>query len=296
MDIMDDSRAYNQAFIEILKQDGPVKAAAALTEYVRMEIREESFARRILGSQPITPLELDKQEKGDTPIKIVELEPDSQAYALTFDGKPPERWFKGSSYTVYFAHYRTEAWRGTEGKLATYKSPIKKIIHDNQLLDIAKREDKTLIDGVEVIIAATGKSYSATGGWTATEFAKGCKQITKDKLRVGGVLMNESNYNEMAAWPATQVGGKRATESHESGWTHKDLMGKGLITTVKEDLIPDGTIYFFAAPEYLGKHYVLNDLRVYFEHKGPDIMFFTWADIGMGIGNTKAVAKMTWTP
>ena len=54
--VVEDARAYNQAFIERLKQEGTEKVAAQLTDYTRQKIREEAFCRPILGSQPISPL------------------------------------------------------------------------------------------------------------------------------------------------------------------------------------------------------------------------------------------------
>ena len=66
--------------------------------------------------------------------------------------------------------------------------------------------------------------------------------------------------------------------------------------TVKTDIVPDGELYIFTSPEFLGRHYVLNDVQVFFKQEGDEITFWCWEDIGMGIGNANAVSKMTWTP
>lgn len=295
-DTIEDAGYYNNAFIERLKEDGQEKAAAALTDYIRMKIREESFCRPILNSQPITPLELDVTEKTRTPVKYVDLEPDSTGYAVTFRGKAQEKWFKGVRYRVDFANYQSEEFKCTLGELATYRAPIKQIIHDNHLLDVAAQEDAIFISAVDDIVGVTGKSYDATNGFIATELTKACKQITNDKLKVGTILINESSFQDILSWPATQVGDAQASEVHINGFTYSKILGYNFVRTTKTDLVPDGNIYIFAPSQYLGRHYVLHDVQTFLEQKGPNLSFYVWEDVGMGIGNTKACAKMTWTP
>lgn len=296
VDNVEDAAYYNNAFIERLSEEGPEKAAAAITDYIRMKIREESFARPILGSQPITPLELDVTENTRTPVKYVDLEPDSQGYAVTFRGKGKEQWFKGVRVPAHFAHFTSEEFRCTLGELATYRAPIKQIVHDNHLLDVAAKEDDVFIKAVDTVITASGLTYNATGGFIPAELTKACKQLTDNKLKVGNILINESSFQDMLSWASTQVGDAVASEVHVNGWTYSKLMGYNFVRTTKTDLVQDGNIYIFAAPQYLGRHYVLYDVQTYFEQKGPEIMFYVWEDVGMTIGNTKACAKLTWTP
>ena len=295
-DTVEDASYYNNAFVERIKEEGPEKAAAAMTDYVRMKIREVAFCRPILGSQPITPLELDKSEKSDTPVKWIDVEPDSEGYAVTFKGKAPEKWFKQNAAMVAFANYQSEEFKCTLAQLATYRMPVKQIVHDNHLLDVAKKEDDIFIKSVDTILGVTGKVYNASGGFIATELTKACKQITKDELKVGTILINESSFQDILSWPATQVGDVQASEVHINGFTYSKLLGHNFVRTTKVGLVPDGNIYIFAGPQYLGRHYVLHDVQTFLEQKGPNISFYCWEDVGMAIANTKAVAKMTWTP
>lgn len=293
-DLVEDARAYNQAFIERLRDDGVEKAASQLTDYTRQKLREESFCRPILGSQPITPLELDVTESIKTPVKFVDKEPDSKAYAVTFRGQGETRWFEGERYRVDFVHIESERFKCNLSELATYRAPIRKILHDNYLLDVREKEDKLFYDAVNVAVASSGNTYAASG-FDIVNIAKTAKLIAGKRLVPLTVLISSSTFEMLKTFPATQVGDAVASECHVNGWKYDKIGGYNYVKTIKSDIVPDGELYIFTAPEFLGKHYTLYDVQVYFEQKGSEISFFVWEDIGMGIGNTNAIAKMTWS-
>lgn len=294
--VVEDARAYNQAFIERLKQEGTEKCASQLTDYTRQKIREESFCRPILGSQPISPLELDVSEKTKTPVKFVDKEPDSKAYSVTFRGKGETRWFEGERYRVDFASIKSEVFKCTLAELATYRSPIRQILHDNYLLDVREQEDKFFYDAINTVVNSTGNIHASTNGFIITELIKATKKISNNRLVPVTILLSSSAFEDLKGWPATQIGDQKASEVSEKGWTYDRIANYNYVRTVKTDIVPDGELYIFASPEYLGKHYVLNDVQVFFKQEGDEITFWCWEDIGMGIGNSNAIAKMTWTP
>lgn len=294
--VVEDARAYNQAFIERLKQEGTEKCAAQLTDYTRQKIREESFCRPILGSQPISPLELDVAEKTRTPVKWVDKEPDSRAYAGTFRGQGETEWFEGERYRVDFASIKSKVFKCTLAELATYRSPIRQILHDNYLLDVREQEDKLFYDAVNTVVNATGNIHASTEGFVVNSLVKASKKIANNRLIPVTVLLSSSAFESLKTWPATQIGSVAASEVIVNGWKYNKIADFNYIRTVKTDIVPDGELYIFTSPEYLGKHYVLNDVQVFFKQEGDEITFWCWEDIGMGIGNSNAIAKLTWTP
>ena len=293
-DFAEDARAYNQAFVEKIRDEGSEKAAAQLTDYTRQKIREEAFCRPILASQPITPLELDVTDQIKTPVKFVDKEPDSKAYAVTFRGKGDDRWFDGDRYRVDFVHIESERFKCTLGELATYRAPIRKILHDNYLLDVREKEDKLFYDAVNTVVAESGNTHVASTGFNMIELSNTAKMVANKRLEPITILMSSSTFRDLSTWPATLVGSPLASEINVNGWKYDKIGGYNYVKTVKTDILPDGELYIFTGPEFLGKHYTLYDVQVYFEQKGSEISFFVWEDIGMGIGNTNAVAKMTW--
>jgi len=294
--VVEDARSYNQAFIERLKQEGVEKTAAQLTDHTRQKIREESFCRPILNSQPISPLELDVSEKTRTPVKFVDKEPDSKAYAVTFRGKGESRWFEGERYRVDFTSIKSEVFKCTLAELATYRSPIRQILHDNYLLDVREQEDKLFYDAANAVVNATGNIHASSNGFVIGDLVKAAKKITNNRLIPMTILLSSSAFESLKTWPATQVGDQVASETIVNGWKYEKIGGYNYVRTVKTDIIPDGELYIFTAPEFLGKHYVLNDVQVFFKQEGDEITFWCWEDIGMGFGNSNAISKMTWAP
>jgi len=99
----------------------------------------------------------------------------------------------------------------------------------------------------------------------------------------------------LVLWEATSAGDAIAGELIINGYTYTSLFGKKLIVTNKKEYVPRGTIYGFAAQEYLGNSYIMEDTKFWIDKKKNVITWSAYETIGMGIGNIKAVAKVTWT-
>ena len=61
---------------------------------------------------------------------------------------------------------------------------------------------------------------------------------------------------------------------------------------MKTDILRRGNIYFFTAPEFFGKFYVLNNTKFYIDKIANLITFQAWEDIGMGMINIASVRKL----
>jgi hypothetical protein len=118
---------------------------------------------------------------------------------------------------------------------------------------------------------------------------------TTDRLKTDVVLMNNQDYNNLLLWNATSVGDEVGREITVNGYTYATLFGKKLIVTNKADLVAQGTMYAFAAQEFLGNFFVLNDTRFWIDKKKNLVTWSAYESIGMGIGNIRSVASITWT-
>ena len=58
------------------------------------------------------------------------------------------------------------------------------------------------------------------------------------------------------------------------GLKEAKIFGVKHLFTIKRDIVPDGVIYLFAEPEYLGRFYTLQDPTMYVEKK-KDILRFS---------------------
>ena len=107
--------------------------------------------------------------------------------------------------------------------------------------------------------------------------------------------MNQADFNKFMALPATTIGSGVAGEQYINGFKYDTLLGKKLIVTNKGDLVPEKSIYAFAAQEFLGKFFILNDTKFWVEKKRNLIKWSAYETLGMGIGNIQGVAKITLT-
>ena len=64
-----------------------------------------------------------------------------------------------------------------------------------------------------------------------------------------------------------------------------------MIVTIKRNLVPDSTFFFFAEPKFLGKFYVLEDTTMAIERKFYFLEFFAYEEIGSAIGNVAGIAR-----
>ena len=62
--------------------------------------------------------------------------------------------------------------------------------------------------------------------------------------------------------------------------------------TIKTNILRPGNIYGFAAPEFIGDAYVLNDTKFYIDKIMNLITWASWIDIGVGIGNIASMCKL----
>jgi hypothetical protein len=67
-------------------------------------------------------------------------------------------------------------------------------------------------------------------------------------------------------------------------------MGIKAISTIKNNLVPEGYIYFFAEPTFLGKSYMLTDWTMYLEKQAYFIKFFSYWLGGFSFGNIAGMA------
>ena len=76
------------------------------------------------------------------------------------------------------------------------------------------------------------------------------------------------------------------------GYKYNTLLGRRFIRTIKTDILRRGNIYGFAAPQFLGCFYVLNNTKFYVDKVGNKITFWCWEDIGMAFLNLNSLIKM----
>lgn len=323
------AKALNEMFFEkVATSQGKDKIAEFGGTYIRDRLREVSFARKIVPPTNVQRTELQRSVNHDTLVKIVDIEPNSRAMALTFRGQPTARLIRAARYEIPFFTIASEKFEKYEQELLAYEMPITKIIEENSVKDIQEIEDRQFLLYVEACIQAVqleansnvATSFNTTkvlagtvvgsavvkgeGALTQTtdnftinpvlkpDFIKLRKLLHRKKLRAERVLITEPDYDDISAWTIQDVGMTIAGETATEGWKANTVCGLKIIRTIKTDLLREGNVYCFTAPEFFGRFYILNQTKFYIDKIANLITWMSWEDIGMGFGNIAAVVKL----
>jgi hypothetical protein len=281
----------NQSFLDKIDQGMEKEAGVAMSAFVRQKLREDGFTRKILEPVMITAAELDRQTT-EEPTVIVEKEPDSIAANLPFLGRPEPRYFTGVRYPVTFSKIQSAEFKKSKFELATYRTDIRTVLQENSVKDLQKQEDENFYANCIAMAQANGAMYSVSGGFSVANLMEGVKYLVKKQVPVGTILMTQSMYADLLKQPSTQVGSPAASELYRGQASLDNFYGFKIITTNKNDILPDNRAMFFTAPQYLGQMYLLQDATVFLKTEADMVSFTTYEAPGIGIGNVNGVITL----
>jgi hypothetical protein len=297
----------NDSVIDKLTSDNEglrKEAQDAINDYTRVKMREDGFYRRILPPVQITNDQLDRQVDTDKPVKVVDKEPDSPgAISVPFATLPINRYIKGPRYRVMFDRILTPKFTKDVDELRTWDMDIRQILSDNSIKDMLAEEDgkailtiNSLLIGANVVIPDTGVAQYITlaGGVTRDNLAESMKVLprTPNHLNVATVLVNNITIWDVVKMGRDEVGGDMSQDMFKSGFGERELLGVRWIITIKRDLVPDGTIFLFAEPKFLGKFFLLEDTTMYIDRRAFMLEFFAYQSAGSCIANVSAVGRV----
>jgi hypothetical protein len=323
------AKMVNDLFFEkVATNEGKDKIAEFGGTYIRDRLREVSFARKIVPPVPVQRTELQRSVNHDTLVKIVDIEPNSAAMSLTFRGQPTARFIRGPRYEIPFFTISSEKFEKTEQELLAYEMPITKIIEENSVKDIQSIEDRQFLIYIEAAVQAyqldaqAGSSpvafnvtTLAAGGVVSSSVVKGegaiaagandftiypvlkpdfikLKQLLHRRfLRAERIVITEPDYDNLSAWTIQDVW-NIAAETATEGWKANTVVGLKIIRTIKTNILREGIVYCFTAPEFFARFYILNQTKFYIDKIANLITWQSWEDIGMGIGNIASVVKL----
>src|SRR5512142_1697918 len=292
------ARVLNELFTQKLGSgEGKEKIAEYGGSYIRDRLREVSFARKVLPPEQVTRTDCQRSVNHDTLVKIVDVEPKSRAMSLSFRGQPTARFIRAPRFEIPFFTISSEKFEKTEQELLAYEMPITKIIEENSVKDIQAIEDRQFLIYVEACIqayqldgnggvavafnranflAGTAKAVSVVKGEGALattsandfvihpvlkpDFIKVKQLLHRRFLRAERVLITEPDYDNLSAWNIQDVW-NIAAETAVEGWKANTVVGLKIIRTIKTNILREGNVYCFVAPEFFGRFYVLNQTK-----------------------------------
>lgn len=289
-------------------QDGINKVAQVAADYTRTQIREDSFAFKILPPEKIDNSRL-KRDLTENLGVIENLEPDSPgAKWVPLETVPDGEYITGSRYLIPFARVLTRKMTKDIDELRTYDYDIRKILTDNSIKDGLAKIDEKFIETVNSIVfnaEAASKENKVTGKvqWidfkdplnrqTWTEASKMLPRPNKEGKFVTRnyiALMNDVTARDILKLDRNETGGDLAQKNWIEGLTTDTIEGIKLVTTIKSTIVPEDYVYFFAEPSFLGHCYYLTDWTMDLKKEGFFIQFYSYWLGGFGFGNVAGMA------
>lgn len=283
------------------------KVAQTASDVTRTQIREGSFANKILPPETIGNERLTKTMTEDL-IVIDDLEPDSPgAKYVPFETVPEGEIITGSRYITPMARIVTPMFTKDIDQLRTYDYPIRKILTDNSIKDGMAAHDRKFIDTVNSIVMNRGTDlkHPVTGKRQYMKFEEGINRDTfteATKMLPRGnangkfvarnylMLAHENTLRDILKLDRNEIGGDLAQEHWKNGLTETTIMGIKAISTIKNNLVPEGSVYFFAEPSFLGHNYTLTDWTMYLNKEAFFIKWFSYWLGGFSFGNIAGMA------
>lgn len=299
-------KTANRIFIDKLMSDDVERrksAARGIDEYTRLKVREKGFARKILPAIPLSNDDLDKQIDTDVNVKICEMETDSPgAMSVPYGGLPMNRYIRSRRYAVHFARLQTPRWIKDVGQLRSLDMDIRQVVSDNSINDMLAEEDNGLLTaansmmlGADQVVPETGVAHWVTmaGGITRNGLNDALKIMPRSsrKFEAETMLVNSIFVKDIQKFTRDEAGGDLSEELLRDGWSERKLLGRTWLTTIKRELVGDGTMYMFAEPKALGKFFVLEDVTMYLDRKAFMIEFFAYSEIGAAFAHTGGIAR-----
>lgn len=302
---------HNQRVIDSFAENAPEgmrkKAADTVDEYTRIKMREDGFLRKILPPMQIGPENIDRLPDTDKPYKVVDKEVDNaMAISMPFGDTPPEFYIYGNRYVVTFDRIETHRYTKDVAELYTYHMDIRQVLSDNAIKDMMVEEDGKFISVVNQAVGAvntinpyTGAMQYITisGGITRDTWNRALKVLpsTRMRLPVKQILINNLTIHDIQAWGRDEVGGDLAQEILQNGFTDSKLFGIDIHVTIKNELVPDNTIFCFTTPDKMGKFYTIEDVTMYVKKEAYIFTFFAYSLSGFAIGNVASCARIDFT-
>ena len=119
------------------------------------------------------------------------------------------------------------------------------------------------------------------------------QSMVMKKLPVGKLLMTKATFMECLKFDQSDVGDDILSRHYDDGLQGEEkLFGVPVVTTIKNDIIADNSMYLFAPQNYLGNFFLLQDATLFIKQEADLIEFWSYSAPGIGIGNNLGVARL----
>jgi hypothetical protein len=322
------SNVQEMLLSQLQDPNAKVKVASKFGSYVKDRMREASFVEQIIPSEPIDRSRCQVSENHDALVKMEFVAPKSRASVVTFRGEGEANFIRGSKVPIPFITIMSDMFQKPEQEFMAYDYPIGQVINEQSVKDLSEIQDREFLIHAEAACQAlqaeanggsvTTLNASAIQGGSVVEYSviKGelarvsasddavvhplqkrdlvslMQVIDSRRLETAMFLMTAPDWDSLMAMTVEDVGSPAQSEILYEGIKRNTLLGKRYVKSIKTDILRRGNVYSFCAPEFLGRNYLLNNVKFYIDKIVNMVKFCCWKDIGMAIINISAVAKL----
>lgn len=281
------------------------KMSAATSRHVKAVLRENGFLEKMLPSSP-SP-QIDKALDYEGPFHIEEMEgAQFGACHMSLMGSADRRPFHGLKFPMYYEKYSSPVFTKHVDFLRNYTMNLRQVVSDNLVLDLEKAQDANYIRLFEQICGEVG-GVGQFGVNQHSEVAEGIRRnsiadikgiLENRKVNNGLWLLNRVTSNEYLKWGRDEIGGDDAQTILRGGLKSLSSFDFGTVphlATLKNEIVPNMRFYLQTEPEYLGKHYVLEDTHMYVKKEEDILSFHAVRKSSLAIANTRGLHIVDFT-
>ena len=287
------------------------EAAQAATLFVQDLVREDGFARKVVDTKPVSNSELIEVSWTDQPVMLGYHDVDTIAMTVPIRGRGQYRYYETAKFEIVFEKIVSETIKKNKMEMLTSKINYMDIFKKRIAERMYQVEDMTVISGADKILTDEWADAKANGTLKDTDnytkssqtikFKKGVtldkdslveyfKMPTQNRNEIKNVLLTESLIQDIIKMSMLEVGDANVSKLWNEGVTSlKSFWGKQIVTTIKNDIVPDNKMYGFAGGSLYGWLLILRDHTVYMETHKDNLSIDADSYIAHAVGNTKGV-------
>jgi len=297
---------------KVFSDDSFVKEAAqAATLFVQDLIREDGFARKVVETRPVAHSELIEVSWTDQPVMLGYHDVDTIAMTVPIRGRGQYRYYETAKFEIVFEKIVSETIKKNKMEMLTSKINYMDIFKKRIAERMYQVEDMTVIAGADKILTDEWNESDSNGTLKDTDdYTKSSQTIkfkdgvtlnkdslveyfrmpTQNRNEIRNVLLTESLLQDIIKMSMLEVGDANVSKLWNEGVASlKSFWGKQIITTIKNDIVPDNKMYGFAGGSLYGWLLILRDHTVYMETHKDNLSIDADSYIAHAVGNTKGV-------
>jgi len=275
------------------------------TYFIREKVRELGFARKLIEPIFVTAADLDRTVENDQPTIILEKDMEATAYTLPFRGQGESKYWEGEKFLVSFQKVESDRFNKSKFEMMNSKTDYKELLKKRIVEEMYRVEDKTIIQSFNDIITQAENENPGTqfqqvsGGLTKTNIKILLQMLSKNRMLPPApgpkpkILMTQTLKMELVELGMIEIGDNNVSKYWNDGTVGvAQLFGVPVIDTIKNDIVHDDEMYIIAPQDYFGRFFILQDHTMVIKTEADMINFWSYSAMGLGLLNTKGVAKI----